>query len=272
VQVAPGHRNLQKYLGDKMREATNIIIEAKKILKSYRKNKAEHLIIKDLDIQIYENDFTVVMGASGSGKSTLIQLLSGMDKVSKGAVYFENNNLIQYSEKNMAEFRRKNCGYMFQQIHLISQINIMDNILITGLLTSKNKQEIIKNGNALLQSVGISEKEWSKYPNQLSGGQLARVGIARALINGPRVVFADEPTGSLDSQSGISVLDLLCQFHLDGQTIILVTHDLKSALRGNRIIYLKDGAIHGECNLGKYTCNSKMRKEKLLGFLEDMGW
>lgn len=256
----------------KMREATNIIIEAKKISKSYQKNKAEHLIIRDLDIQIYENDFTVIMGASGSGKSTLIQLLSGMDKVSKGTIYFKNNNLTQYSEKKIAEFRRKNCGYMFQQIYLISQMNIMDNILIAGLLNSKDKSEIIKNGNTLLQSVGITEKEWSKYPNQLSGGQLARVGIVRALINSPRVIFADEPTGSLDSQSGISVLDLLCQFHSDGQTIILVTHDLKSALRGNRIIYLKDGVIHGECDLGKYINNSKMRKEKLLGFLEDMGW
>ena len=151
-------------------------------------------------------------------------------------------------------------------------MNLMDNVLISGLLADKNRKRVIERSKKLFQEVGLTENDWMKYPSQISGGQMGRVGIVRALINAPEIIFADEPTGALDSTSGKAVLDLLSEFNHQGQTTIMVTHDLKSALRGNRILYLKDGRIYGECNLGNYNGDSEERKHKLLHFLEEMGW
>ena len=255
-----------------MEKAKEIVINTKKLCKSYSNGELQQHIIKNMDIQIYSMDFTVFMGPSGSGKSTLLHLLSGMDKVSMGEIYFKGTNFTKYSEKQLAHFRKINCGYIFQQIHLIDSMNLMDNVLISGLLAEKNKKKIIERGKKLFEEVGLTDKEWKKYRSQISGGQMGRAGIVRALINNPEVVFADEPTGALDSTSGKAVLDLLTKFNSKGQTIIMVTHDLKSALRGNRILYLKDGRISGECMLGTYMGESEERKDRLIHFLEEMGW
>ena len=255
-----------------MEKAKEIVINTKKLCKSYSNGELQQHIIKNMDIQIYSMDFTVFMGPSGSGKSTLLHLLSGMDKVSMGEIYFKGTNFTKYSEKQLAHFRKINCGCIFQQIHLIDSMNLMDNVLISGLLAEKNKKKIIERGKKLFEEVGLTDKEWKKYPSQISGGQMGRAGIVRALINNPEVVFADEPTGALDSTSGKAVLDLLTKFNSKGQTIIMVTHDLKSALRGNRILYLKDGRISGECMLGTNMGESEERKDRLIHFLEEMGW
>lgn len=255
-----------------MEKSTEIVIDTKKLCKSYTTGEIQQHVIKNMDIQIFSMDFTVFMGPSGSGKSTLLHLLSGMDKASMGEIYFKGTNFTKYSEKQLAQFRKSNCGYVFQQIHLINSMNLMDNVLVSGLLAEKNKKKIIERGKRLFEEVGLTEKEWMKYPSQISGGQMGRAGIVRALINDPEVVFADEPTGALDSTSGKAVLDLLTKFNSKGQTIIMVTHDLKSALRGNRILYLRDGRINGECILGTYKGESEERKEGLIHFLEEMGW
>jgi len=253
-------------------EHSEVIIDTKKLCKSYTNGEIQQHIIKNMDVQIFNADFTIFMGPSGSGKSTLLNILSGMDRASMGEVYFRGTNFTRYSEKQLTQFRKKNCGYVFQQIHLINSMNLMDNILISGLLLEKNRKKIVEKAKKLFEEVGLTEKEWGKYPSQISGGQLGRAGIVRALINNPEVVFADEPTGALDSASGKAVLDLLTEFNHRGQSIIMVTHDLKSALRGNRILYLKDGRITGECILGAYTGESEDRKERLIYFLEEMGW
>ena len=151
-------------------------------------------------------------------------------------------------------------------------MSILDNVLAAGLLTGQNKRQLTKTSKELLQRVGIEEKLWNKFLNQLSGGEAQRVGIIRALINTPDMVFADEPTGALNSSSSNAVLDVLTEFNRDGQSIVMVTHDMKSARRGNRIIYLRDGAICGECHLGKYVTGDKERHEKLRTFLGEMGW
>lgn len=255
-----------------MEKCSDIVINTKKLCKSYINGEVQQYVIKNMDIQIFNMDFTVFMGPSGSGKSTLLHILSGMDRASMGEIYFKGTNFTKYSEKQLAQFRKVNCGYVFQQIHLINSMNLMDNVLISGLLAEKNKKKILNRGRELFLEVGLTEKEWKKYPSQISGGQMGRAGIVRALINNPEVVFADEPTGALDSTSGKAVLDLLTKFNHEGQTIIMVTHDLKSALRGNRILYLKDGRISGECILGTYKGESKERKDRLIHFLEDMGW
>lgn len=226
-----------------------------------------------MDIDIIEGDFTVIMGASGSGKSTLLYSLSGMDQPSLEKVEFDGTDISKYTNDQLAVFRRKNCGFVFQSVYLLDNMSVMDNILTGALVTQKNYKELIQRVKTLLSQVGLEEKIWSKFPNQLSGGESQRVGIVRAIINQPKVVFADEPTGALNSASSTDVLDIFTEVNEGGQSIVMVTHDIKTAIRGNRIIYLKDGYISGELRLGIYKKNNiEDRKEKLQAFLEEMGW
>ena len=148
----------------------------------------------------------------------------------------------------------------------------MDNVLAAGLLVNRDRREVRERAKELLQAVGIQEASWGKFPTQLSGGEAQRVGIVRALINSPRIVFADEPTGALNSKTGLDVLDTLTRFNEQGVSMVMVTHDMRSARRGNRILYLKDGAILGECDLGRYVSGDRARHEKLAAFLGEMGW
>ncbi|MBO6165321.1 MAG: ABC transporter ATP-binding protein [Eubacterium sp.] len=253
-------------------ENKKAIIQTDKLCKSFSVGGVQHHIIKNMDLSIYEGDFTVIMGSSGAGKSTLLYALSGMDKASLGKVNFSEKNITKFNSDQLAIFRRRHCGFVFQQIHLIGTMSILDNILAAGLLTGQNKRKLAANAKELLQRVGIEKKLWYKFPNQLSGGEAQRVGIVRALINKPDMVFADEPTGALNSSSSTAVLDVLTEFNREGQSIVMVTHDMKSARRGNRIIYLKDGAICGECHLGPYETGDSERHEKLRRFLGEMGW
>lgn len=248
------------------------IIKTDKLCKSFSVGGVQHHIIKNMDLEIYEGDFTVIMGSSGAGKSTLLYSLSGMDKASLGKVDFCDKNITKFNSDQLAIFRRRHCGFVFQQVHLIDTMSVLDNVLAAGLLTGQNKRELAKKSKELLKQVKIEEKLWNKFPNQLSGGEAQRVGIVRALINKPDMVFADEPTGALNSSSSNAVLDILTEFNREGQSIVMVTHDMKSARRGNRIIYLRDGAICGECHLGKYVTGDPNRHTALRNFLGEMGW
>lgn len=250
----------------------NAIITTKKLCKTFSQGGIQEHVLKNVDISLYNGDFTVIMGASGSGKSTLLYSLSGMDRPSLGEIYFSDKNITKYSNDMLAVFRRKNCGFVFQQIFLMDSMSVLDNVMVCGLLVEKDKKQVAIYAKKLLSQVGLSEEDWRKFPSQLSGGQAQRVGVVRAFINNPQAIFADEPTGALNSASGEAVLNLLTQFNDQGQSIVLVTHDVKSALRGNRILYLKDGSICGECSLEKYTPNDKSRDMKLSGFLSEMGW
>lgn len=176
------------------------------------------------------------------------------------------------SNDKLAIFRRKHCGFVFQQIYLLDKMSLMDNVLTAGLLVDNNKKKIIQRAKELFKKVNLKEETYRKNFNQVSGGEASRAGIVRAAINNPSVIFADEPTGALNSENSTAVLDVLTELNNDGQSIIMVTHDKKSALRGNRIIYLKDGKIFGECNLGKYSMADNKRIEKLETFLKEMGW
>ena len=229
-------------------------------------------MLKNLDIEIYEGDFTVIMGSSGAGKSTLMYALSGMDKPTLGSVQFLGEEISKQSNDRLAVFRRANCGFVFQQVFLLDNMSILDNILISGLLINKDRKGITARAKELLKQVGLEEITWSKFPTQLSGGEVQRAAIVRALINQPKVIFADEPTGALNSAAGKAGLDVLSEANDNGQNIIMVTHDLKSARRGNRILYIRDGVIHGICDLGKYVSGDRERHEKLQAFLSEMGW
>lgn len=248
------------------------IIKTEKLCKSFSSGGLQQHVLKNLDLEIYEGDFTIIMGASGAGKSTLLYTLSGMDKPTLGKIIFNEKVITKMSIDKLAHFRRENCGFVFQQTYLIDSMSVLDNVLVSGLLVNKNRKEVTKKAKELLKKVDIDEKLWKKFPTQLSGGEAQRVGIARALINNPKLVFADEPTGALNSKTGQDVLDTLTEFNNSGQSIVMVTHDIKSARRGNRIIYLKDGEVAGVCNLGKYIPNDKERHQKISDFLVKMGW
>ncbi|MCL2163001.1 MAG: ABC transporter ATP-binding protein [Oscillospiraceae bacterium] len=249
------------------------IIRTNKLCKSFSTGGTQLHVIKNLDLTIEKGAYTVIMGNSGSGKSTLLYAISGMDKPTLGEVWFGGEDIAKYTNDELAVFRRKNCGFVFQQIHLIDSMSVMDNVMAYGLLLTNNKKEIAKRAAQLFDRVNLDRGLWDKYPSQLSGGEAQRVGIVRALINEPELLFADEPTGSLNSASGIAVLDVIGELHAGGQSVVVVTHDVKTAARGDRILYLHDGAVSGELRLAPYDGEDKGRRmDALQKFLERMGW
>ena len=249
-----------------------VLLRTEKLSKSFSNGGNLQHVLKNIDLQLYKGDFTVIMGASGAGKSTLLYALSGMDTPSLGTITFGDEVISDYSSDELAVFRRKHCGFVFQQIYLIDGMSVMDNVLAAGLLVNKDKKALVAKAEELFKAVDISEETQKKFPTQISGGEAQRVGIVRALINSPEILFADEPTGALNSKTGLDVLDTLTTFNEQGQSVVMVTHDMRSARRGNRILYLKDGVILGECDLGKYVHGDDERHKKLSAFLTEMGW
>lgn len=248
------------------------VIETQKLCKTFSNGGVQQHILKNINLEIHEGDFTVIMGASGAGKSTLLYALSGMDKPTLGSIDFDGTDITKLNADELALFRRKHCGFVFQQVYLVDSMSVLDNVLAAGLLINKNRKEVAEKAKQLLRSVDIGEEMWNKFPTQISGGEAQRVGIARALINSPALVFADEPTGALNSQIGKDVLDVLTKCNNDGQSIVMVTHDIRSARRGNRIIYIEDGKVAGNFELGKYVAGDKERHRQLNDFLISMGW
>ena len=250
----------------------NVIIRTELLCKSFITDGEINNVIKNMDLELYDSDFTVIMGSSGSGKSTLLYALSGMDQATTGKVYFDYEDISKLKEKDMTLLRKEKLGFVFQGINLIPNLNVYENILSPTYKTGRPQKEIDEQIEELLEKFELSNQK-KKFPNQMSGGQKQRVAICRALINQPRVLFADEPTGALNSSQGQSVLDVLTKIHKEGQTVVMVTHDLKAAIRGNRIIYLKDGRIDGELQLEEYhEENSAEREETLYKFLKEKGW
>ena len=249
-----------------------VLLRTEKLSKSFSNGGNLQHVLKNIDLQLYKGDFTVIMGASGAGKSTLLYALSGMDTPTLGTINFGDEVISDYSSDELAVFRRKHCGFVFQQIYLIDSMSVMDNVLAAGLLVNKDKKALVAKAEELFKAVDISEETQKKFPTQISGGEAQRVGIVRALINSPEILFADEPTGALNSKTGLDVLDTLTTFNEQGQSVVMVTHDMRSARRGNRILYLKDGVILGECDLGKYVHGDAERHTKLSAFLTEMGW
>jgi len=250
----------------------NAILTTNKLCKTFSSGGLLQHVLKNLDLEIYEGDFTVIMGPSGAGKSTLLYALSGMDKPTLGEIRFSGREINNLSNDKLAVFRRDNCGFVFQQMYLLDNMSILDNIMSCGLLISKNRKVVAEKAKQLLKRLNLDEIMWRKFPAQISGGEAQRAGIARALINSPKIVFADEPTGALNSANGKAVLDALTEVNEQGQSVVMVTHDLKSAQRGSRILYLQDGMIRGECELGRYISGDNNRHNKLNEFLTGMGW
>lgn len=249
-----------------------ILLKTENLSKSFSNGGVLQHVLKNIDLKLYKGDFTVIMGASGAGKSTLLYALSGMDTPTLGTITFGGRVISDLSPDGLAVFRRRHCGFVFQQIYLIDGMSVMDNVLSAGLLVSSDKKGLTRRAGELFEAVDIPKETQRKFPSQLSGGEAQRAGIVRALINSPEILFADEPTGALNSKTGLDVLDTLTRFNQQGQSVVMVTHDMRSARRGNRILYLKDGVILGECDLGRYQHGDMERHEKLSAFLSQMGW
>ena len=212
------------------------------------------------------------MGSSGSGKSTLLYSLSTMDKPTKGDILLCNKKINKMRAREINYLRNSDISFVFQNFNLLNDVSVLENITLTGLLNTSNKKEVIREAYKLLESLGLKGHE-QKYPDELSGGQQQRVAIARALINHPSIIFADEPTGALNSSSGKSVLDTLTTINKEGQSIIMVTHDIKAACRSNRLLYLKDGKIDGEIRMEPYDENKQNEREiAIFEFLKAKGW
>lgn len=252
------------------------ILEAQGLNKTYWISKDNHQnVLVDVNMQIAEREFVSVMGPSGSGKSTLLYNISGMDRPTSGKVTFQEENFKELSEKELAARRLGDMGFVFQNMYLLSNLNIYDNVVLPGYTLKREKREVI-NGRAeqLLQHIGISELKNNDI-TQASGGQLQRVAICRALINKPSIVFGDEPTGALNSRFAGEVMDVLGEINRKGTTILLVTHDINVAARTERVLYMNDGNISGEFYLGKLDPDKEdmhERGEKLTNWLKEKGF
>lgn len=248
------------------------VLKATDLCKTFSNESVQQHVLKNLNLEIRKGDFTVIMGDSGAGKSTLLYSLSGMDRPSLGSITYGNEEISDYSNDKLAVFRRRHCGFVFQQNYLNDTMSVMDNIIVSGLLKSKNRKEIAERAKKLLLQVGLDDKCFGKFPNQLSGGEKQRVALVRSVINEPEILFADEPTGALNSQNTEAVLDVLTDMNRRGQSIVMVTHTIAAAERGNRILYLRDGVICDEITLAPYDGENQERHKQLRNFLGNMGW
>lgn len=217
------------------------ILNVKKLCKTYGKDKNKFLALNDVSIRVKKGEFIAIVGKSGSGKSTLLHLLGGLDKPSSGSVIINNQDIYNMSDKDLTVFRRKYIGIVYQFYNLIPALNVKENILLPALFDGRNISD--KRLNDLVKSLGLVNK-LEFYPNDLSGGEQQRTAIGRALINHPKLLLADEPTGNLDSRNSKYVMKLLEFYNKKyRQTIIMVTHDMGLAKRASRIITMHDGKI-----------------------------
>lgn len=220
-----------------------IAVEGKHIMKDFRLGNTITKVLKDVSLQVMQGEFVSIMGPSGSGKSTLLYILGGLDAPTGGSVRLGGTDISHLDDEKMSRIRRQNIGFVFQFYNLIPNLNVEENIMLPLLLDGKKMRDYRKQLNHMLEVVGLSDRR-RHTPRELSGGQQQRVAIARALIGSPEILFADEPTGNLDSKTGAEIMQLLYDINREsGQTIIMVTHSPEAAKSSNRIITVRDGVI-----------------------------
>lgn len=221
----------------------NQLLYGEKIIKSFGVGDEKHNVLNSVSVEINNGEFVSVMGPSGSGKSTLLYALSGMDSIDSGKVMFENQNLSDLSDNALADLRRNKMGFVFQQPTLLKNLNLLDNIILPFMRNNQKKvKSITQKAKLLMKQVGIEELE-QRNITEVSGGQLQRAGICRALMSEPKIIFGDEPTGALNSKSAKEVMELFEQINKNGTAILLVTHDANVAARTKRVLFMQDGKI-----------------------------
>ncbi len=230
----------------------NKVIISENIVKSFGEGDEKRNVLDGVSVEINEGEFVSVMGPSGSGKSTLMFALSGMDGIDSGKVAFDGRDLSAVRENELSDIRRTKMGFVFQQPTLMKNLNILDNIILPSMRDNrKNVAVITEKARTLMKKVGIAELE-NRDITQVSGGQLQRVGICRALMNSPKIIYGDEPTGALNSKTAEEIMDIFSQINGEGTSIMLVTHDAKVAARTERIMFMCDGKIVSELKLPKF--------------------
>ena len=230
-------------------------------------------VLNNLSLEIDEGDFTVIMGPSGAGKSTLLYALSGMDEISGGHVFYRDKEISGLGEKALTRLRTMDFGFVFQQANLVSNLTLFENVIVAGYLnTQRSAEETRKRAAALFEQMNVGEAR-NRYPAEVSGGEAQRAAVARAVINEPGLLFADEPTGALNRRNTEEVLNLLSALNQAGQSILMVTHDTHAAIRGNRLLYLEDGRIIGEKRLPAYEEGTgKAREAEVSAWLHELSW
>ncbi len=250
------------------------IIEAKNLCKTYIVDKRQNNVLKNVSFKVEKGEMVAIMGPSGSGKSTLLYSVSGMDKATSGEVMFDGKDITKLNGNQLAELRLNKMGFIFQQMFMMKNLTILDNILLPAVESKKDaspRKEKKEKAEALMRKLGIIEVADNDI-NEVSGGQLQRACIARSMMNNPDILFADEPTGALNRQSSIEVMDELCKLNKEGTTVMMVTHDSKVAARCSRVLYIIDGQIAGEFNANKDITDQKEKERALKNWLMDMGW
>jgi putative ABC transport system ATP-binding protein len=249
------------------------VITCENVVKSFGAGDEKRNVLDGVSVEINEGEFVAVMGPSGSGKSTLMYALSGMDGIDSGKIFFDSQNLMTLKENQLADLRRTQMGFVFQQPTLLRNLNILDNIILPSMHNNKeNAAKLTEKARSLMEKTGIKELE-KRDITQASGGQLQRVGICRALMSDPKIIFGDEPTGALNSKSASEIMSILGEINRTGTTILLVTHDVKVAAKAERVLVMIDGKIGGEQQLGKYDeANGDLsaREEQLISVLAEL--
>jgi putative ABC transport system ATP-binding protein len=250
----------------------NTILSGKNVVKTFGKGNELVNALNGVNVDIAKGEFVAVMGPSGSGKSTLLFALSGMDGITGGSVKLGDIELSKLHEKTLANVRRTQMGFIFQQPTMLRNLNILDNIILPAASKGKkDREKLTQKAAALMKQTGITGLE-NRDTTEVSGGQLQRAGICRALMNAPEIIFADEPTGALNSKSAEDIMSLLVGFNQEGTAILLVTHDPKVAARADRVLFTKDGSIVSELPLGKFNPRDiEARSEQVLAGMAAVG-
>lgn len=251
------------------------ILEVKDLCKTYVIDKRQNNVLRNVSFDVDEGDMVAIMGPSGSGKSTLLYSVSGMDLATSGSVFFDGQDIMKLDKNTLAKKRLDEMGFIFQQMYMMKNLTILDNILLPAIESKKSKEsraEKVSRAEALMRKLSIIEVADNDI-NEVSGGQLQRACICRSMINHPKLLFADEPTGALNRASSTEVMNELVRLNEEGTTIMMVTHDAKVASRCKRVFYILDGAIKGEYTAPQDEKLSDMDRERRLNnWLLDFGW
>lgn len=252
------------------------ILEVTDLCKTYIVDKRQNHVLKNVTFSVKEGEMVGIMGPSGSGKTTLLYTVSGMDDATGGSIRFRNQDLTKLDNKELANVRLNDMGFIFQQMYMLKNLPILDNIILPAVQSKKTnstRQEKVEKGLALMHKLGIADIADNDI-NEVSGGQLQRACIARSMVNDPAIIFADEPTGALNRTASNEVMEELVRLNQEGTTIMMVTHDAKVAAKCTRVLYIVDGTIKGEYNLGRYESENTLRERErsLNNWLLELGW
>ncbi len=250
------------------------ILEVNDLCKTYIVNKRQNNVLKNVNFTVSEGEMVAIMGPSGSGKSTLLYAVSGMDGITAGEVRFCGQDIAKMGEKELADLRLDEMGFIFQQMYMLKNLTVLDNIILPACQSDKideSRKETVSRGQALMRKLGIIDIADNDI-NEVSGGQLQRACICRSMINKPKMIFADEPTGALNRTSSDEVMEELAKLNSEGTTIMLVTHDVKVAAKCTRVMYIVDGNIKGEYDLSDCSMEMRQRERALNNWLLELGW